>query len=337
MRGSVRSFEVPRRRAVREFAKRRYHGARRRLRHWTNAWTDRRAKLLVVLYHRVLPEVLFNPFGATVSVATFRRQLETLARRFPVISLAQASAQCRAGVADAEVQIVLTFDDGYWDNYDIAFPLLQRMGLPAAFFVPTSYIESRRPLWDWDLVTLLAARPETDAVTAGPERLGRHPGESIIGFALRVIDRLRGAERCVIEEALASLNEALGSDPRPEEWRRGCMGWEEVAHLSRAGMEIGSHTCSHRSLLRLPLGEALDEIRQSKREIERRLNAPCAHFAFPFGSRTDQSPALIDEVRAAGFDTCLLNSHGYNHVAQDGSGWKRIIMTEETPLQSLLG
>jgi peptidoglycan/xylan/chitin deacetylase (PgdA/CDA1 family) len=115
------------------------------------------------------------------------------------------------------------------------------------------------------------------------------------------------------------------------------MSWEEIKGLAGAGMEIGSHAVTHRSLARIPLAEAAREINMSKVEIEEKTGSACSHFAFPFGSRLDYNAALVDEVKKAGYTTCILNIHGYNRADPGIFTFKRIIMEEHTDTRFLLG
>jgi peptidoglycan/xylan/chitin deacetylase (PgdA/CDA1 family) len=295
-------------------------------------------KLLVLVYHRILPEVTFNPLNTIVSVRTFIQQLDILACKYPMISLQDAMAQCRSGRETAGVQVVLTFDDGYWDSYEVAFPILQRKGLPAAFFLVTNYIGSNRPVWDWEIVMLLNAHREITDVEVEGVALRQKRNEPRATFAGRVLEQIKSANMettiKTVEVLKRRLRHRSGSRSLED---GGCMTWEQVRKMRQGGMEVGSHGLSHRSLARIPLGEAVWEITKSKQEIEDNTKASCAHFAFPFGSKSDYSPVLVEHVKRTGFETCLLNIHGYNHLMEDAFCLKRIIMTESTDLAYLLG
>lgn len=83
--------------------------------------------------------------------------------------------------------------------------------------------------------------------------------------------------------------------------------------------------------------EALREIRQSKVTVERHTKRPCRHFAFPFGSPDDYTDELIEAVRAAGYDTCLLNTQGPTRFGPETFCYRRIAMSETTRISSLAG
>lgn len=256
-----------------------YRKSRKIVNHFYNAIIDRKPKLLVLLYHRVLPEIEIkvNPLNTIVRLETFVRQIKLLEKKYKIISLAEAIKQSIEGSIKTDVQAALTFDDGYWDNHEFVLPFLKNKKLPATFFLATEYIGQNKPLWDWEPI----------------------------------------AKRYNIKDR--------------------CMTWNEVIDLSRNGMEIGAHSLSHRSLSKINFEEAIYEIKKSKKMIEDNIDKQCIHFAFPFGSKEDYSHQLIEVVRGAGFQSCLLNIHGYNHFKKDTFYLKRIIMEEYSDLRYLLG
>ena len=317
--------------------KRRLTRAARTLRHWKNAVGDPSAKLVILLYHRVLPDATCNPLDTIVSVETFTRQLEAVARRYPVVSLEDALTTRRVGQRPGRVRVALTFDDGYWDNYDIVCPILKRKGWTATFFLPTRYIGGRRPLWDWEVVRGLTQCADIKDVPVGAARVRRAPHEAPLAFAYRVMDAMKAASLETMQGALDVLRQRARSRWPQEHFYDRCLTWDEARAMAEGGMEIGAHSVSHRSLARLPLDDALAEIRESKQAIEAHVPGPCRHFAFPFGSRNDYTPRLIEAVHAAGFQTSLLNIHGYNRLGRGVMDFKRIIMTETTNPGHLLG
>jgi peptidoglycan/xylan/chitin deacetylase (PgdA/CDA1 family) len=252
-----------------------FKNAAQAVKHWKNGLTDFRPKLLVLLYHRILPQVKDGPYRIAVRLETFKRQVSSLRERFPLITLSEALRQAKEEGPKAKLQIAITFDDGYLDVYDFAFPFLKEMRLGAAVFLSTDYIGK-------EIGQFLRSGPSAD------------------------------------------LNSRI-------------MDWEKIRQLADCGFEIGSHGLTHAALTRLPLEEAKDEMRKSKEIIEAALQRPCWHFAFPFGSRRDFNPLLIDYARQIGFQSCMLNVHGYNHLEKDAFCFRRFIMEEGTDINYLLG
>jgi len=318
---------------VRNRLRRDYHAVRRIVTHAKNALTDSSPKLIVLTYHRILPSAGHNPLNTAVSERAFIKQVELVARKAGIISLSDAAGQCMSGRIKRGLQAVISFDDGYSDNYGTAFPLLKRKGIPAVFSVSTAYISAGQPLWDSEAIMRIM-RGNIGRIDAEGFTIERGMAESARSFAFRVFDGLKSKDFAVIEKVLEFLRE---KDPCSGAEEGRCMTREQVKELSDAGMEIGSHAVTHRSLARIPFAEAESEVNASKAEIEKVTGRRCAHFAFPFGSARDYNAELVECVRKAGYGTCLLNIHGYNRMAAGIFALKRTIMEEDTDVRFILG
>jgi peptidoglycan/xylan/chitin deacetylase (PgdA/CDA1 family) len=102
------------------------------------------------------------------------------------------------------------------------------------------------------------------------------------------------------------------------------MTWDQVEGLAARGFGIGSHGMTHANLARCPLEEARREIVESRDLIQRRLGAPVTCFAYPFGGRQDVTPAVIGEIRAAGYEVIASAYGGVNVNWLDPSNVVRI-------------
>lgn len=304
---------------------------------WRYEFADQKPKLLILLYHRVLPEIKFNPLNTVITLKTFIKQIDILTKKYPIISLSDAIDQCRSGQAKARTQVVLTFDDGYWDNYEVIFPVLKEKGLSGTFFLATDYVNQNSPLWDWEVISLLLRNcRDARSIKVHGETLAQEMYESRLSFALRIIGCMRSASARDIQAIIGFLKSHSKIQPA-DRMKDGFITLEQVRHMIASGMEIGAHSVSHRSLSRLPHEEAIFEISRSKEIIEKWTEKPCIHFAFPFGSSRDYNEELIHYVKKTGFQSCLLNVRGYNHVEENGFSFKRIAMKEFSNLSYLLG
>lgn len=314
-----------------------YLALKRTAGHVYNLITDRSPKILILAYHRVTPVLAPGPLNNTVSLQAFKKQIFALAREFPVISLSEAVNQYASGSAKAKIQLVLTFDDGYSDNYELVFPFLRMNGFPAAFFLITEYVNSGGPLWDLQIINILKSSPSLRSIQVGNRLIRQGVIEPRPSFIFRVLDQMKSITFSGRQDIIRSLGIKSNNRNESDYAQDRCLTWEEARKMSDAGMEIGSHGLSHRSLAMIPFSEAREEIKESKEIIGRIIEKPCDHFSFPFGGKQDYNQALINYVREAGYKTCLLNIHGYNRIKKDGFCFKRIIMEEKTNVAHMLG
>ncbi len=314
-----------------------YREIKRCIFHWKSLLTDHKPKLLVLAYHSVLPEAEFDPLGTVVSLKTFNKQIDWLAAKFPVISLNEAINQCKTSIAKSTTQVALTFDDGYRDNYEIVYPILKRKGLPATYFIVTDYIGKDMPLWYNQLFELLYKNKHLRTIVVADKVIHRNIMQPRLYFIFSVMERIKSLGSLERQRIIDSLEESVDKRPVLRHPDNRCMDWEQVKEMSKNGFEIGSHSLTHTSLSRLPFEEARQEIIKSKQAIEENLKKTCRHFAFPFGSKNDFNQELINCVKEAGFMSCLLNVHGYNHIEKGSLCFKRIIMEEATNLTHLFG
>jgi peptidoglycan/xylan/chitin deacetylase (PgdA/CDA1 family) len=317
---------------LRNYARKGYYGLRRAAGHATNSLGDKGPKLLVLTYHRVLEERRDNPLKTITSLKMFLKQIDYLAMKFGIIGIDEAFKDFSSDdPGAAKPSVVLSFDDGTIDNYEVVFPALKKKGLPAAFFVSSGYIGSGRPPWDLEVIMKLVHNPGIDRVQIGAEELFPEKGEPRLSFAYRVAGRLKYAGADALRRTVEGLKSDF--DFRPDR----CMEWEHLKKLQDSGMEIGSHGITHRSLARIPAEDAGNEIVASKKELAARLGRECRYFSFPFGSALDYNDGLISLVRGSGYRGCLLNVHGYNRPSGSLFSLKRIIMDDDTPYRFILG
>jgi len=312
-----------------------YKRTKQFLGHTYNTFTDNKPKVVILAYHRIVNSPEFDPLNNIITLSTFLRQIDKIAMRYPFVSLTELIKQGNAGQAKAGVKIILTFDDGYRENYEVIFPILRKKGLPATFFLSTDYIETGLLFWDWQLLNLLHKDNSIKSISMDGQIIQKKPFESRLAFAVRILKRMKAFTPKKRQEIIDSLK--AKTEPSICYLKERCISWQEAKEMGAKGMEIGSHGISHRSLARMPSGEAVEEIKKSKEIIEQKISRPCHYFAFPFGSKYDYSQELIDCVKGAGYKACLLNIHGYNHLEKDNFCFKRIIMEETTNTAFLLG
>ena len=283
----------------------------------------RRDRTVILTYHRVLekwePALDYSQPGMVVTMPTFERQLAFLEQHFEIVPLGALLDGEASGRPRRRPRCVITFDDGWRDNYELAFPILRRQALPATIFLTTDFIGTDRVFWHTELIHLLMvgdfARFLRDeralagyprAVREGVRRCAGRGRVSSAEDTDALVETVKATcDEDRIHDLIGALSQAARL-PRPlMPGRRFFLDWDQAREMAASGVEIGSHGCSHRILTRLSTHEANQELVRSKAEIESRVGAVVRHFAFPNESA---SPTLTGLAARAGYRTACVGS-----------------------------
>src|SRR3989338_1943074 len=203
--------------------KRQFRSFYYRTNHLKNSWFDRRNKLVILLYHRVLLKTGFNPLNTIISKDIFLSQIDTIARQFPILSLTDVLNE---KYKKNKISIVITFDDGYIDNYEIVFPELKKRGIPATFFVLPNYVSQKKALWDWEILSYLNEHPNVEVIDIGDQRVIKRPQESALAFGYRLFNILRQLDH----ECRMNILEKLRCE---SSFENSFMSWEHILEMSK--------------------------------------------------------------------------------------------------------
>ncbi len=190
--------------------------------------------------------------------------------------------------------ILLTFDDGYLDNYQVAFPVLKTLGVQAVFFLVSDFVGAGMAAW-WDKIAWLLRKS------------GRSP-ESLDSAIAAALEKYKSASA----EDAANLLRALeiGADPEaalPSE--RLFLTAGEARSMKAAGMLIGSHSRSHRILSKLSPDEQGSELLTSRASLEQEVGPPIDVFAYPVGGPQDFTTVTQAALRDCGYRAAF-SCHG---------------------------
>lgn len=296
---------------------------------WLMTRADGGGKLILLMYHRVLSAK--DPLLPSVpDAAQFDWQMALLHRAFRVLPLTEAVRLMRTDGLPSRA-VCVTFDDGYADNYQIAFPILKRWGISATFFVATGFLDGGR-MWNDSVI----------------ETVRRWQGGmmDLTDLGLTSYPVATPAERRATVEAILSQWKYLSFGDRDDQVMRLAelcgaelprdlmMTSAQVAELHREGMEIGAHTITHPILTRIDNGRAAREIVQSKTDLEAVVGAPVRTFAYPNGNpRKDYERCHVDMVRDAGFEAAVSTAWGCAKPDRDRLQLPRIWPWDRTPFR----
>lgn len=286
-------------------------------------WARRRiassSSIVVLTFHRVLDEPEFSstdsPPGMVVRRQTFHDVLCYVRSTCEVIGLhGRAPERRRSGLRPA---LALTFDDGWRDTAQIAYPLAKEHGLPVTVFVCPGLYERQPPFWPEQVSrTWRAARQEEGAMATLRALCEKQlPGIewSLSGDSdrslLRIVERLKAippSARDDLVHQFATLTTKTSPTMMPDKFEQ-LMSWEESRAIEAHSGQIGSHTHHHEILTQLSPAEAVAELADSKQAIELALGHPCTMFAYPNGSWSLQLRNLVEQQ---GYRFAFINSPG---------------------------
>jgi peptidoglycan/xylan/chitin deacetylase (PgdA/CDA1 family) len=245
-----------------------------------------------------------------ISRRTLERHLDWLGARFRFISLDELGPALEAGEGFRWPAVAITFDDGYADVYENAFPLLQRKGIPAAVFVVSDPVTSRQPLPHdllyWLLGEAFFCWPEPSRSVENLLRdIGVNPAEAR-AVVQRCTDPFTATRELLAQFSrrdLGCIVDAFEDQLRPPGRERMLermrpLTPEMLRTMHQAGITIGSHTRTHVLLTNENPGSVQQELERSRTELESLLRAPVRHFAYPDGRFNS---AVVRAVADAGY------------------------------------
>ena len=205
-------------------------------------------------------------------------------------------------------KIVFTFDDGYADNYEIAYPIFKKYNIPFAIYITTSFPDQKAILW-WYLLEDLIIKNEEIVLSNGRKFSCRTEEEKIDTFN-KIRKLIQSLERDGFLNNLQKLFEYYDIDWFDKS-KELCLSWEQIIELSKDELvTIGGHTVNHLALNQLSEKEIINEILEANRIIEDKINRKIEHFAYPFGSRSEIMQHEFDIVKKLHFKTATTTRKG---------------------------
>ena len=298
-------------------------------------WRLRHQRLLVLMYHRILPaddaRAAAEQPGMIVHPDTLRMQLRLLKRHFEIVPLEDWVERAVMGRALPNRACALTFDDGWRDNFEYAYPALVNEQVPATIFVVSDMIGTNQSFWPERLVDLLrrGVAGHGTGVFSLPAFAWLRELEVPLPSAVEdlSIDRLDAlitrAKRhpdATLHEQLDRMADALTLD----EYRRdlALVDWDQLGEMVGSGLiAVGSHTRRHTRLLpHIGPDTLYDEVVVSKAVIEERLGRAVRLFCYPNGDASPEAQALVARHYLGGCSTL----HGWHRRDADVHMIRRI-------------
>ena len=267
-------------------------------------WIRHRGRVVILTYHRVVSDQMVRDEhiqpGMYVRGQSFEAHIAYLRKRFTIVSLDELLDLWRTNqLKSNQSYCVITFDDGWQDNYQIAFPVLAKYHVPATIFLATDFIGTARWFWPDQMMFLLekgrqhttgsadqqsfsAALEETVGVTlSAADGMFRRVETGAPVDPNAIIEFCKGVEVDRIHQIIDRLSRAIHMDLPTH---RVLLNWDEVREMAGKGVTFGSHSCSHRIMTQIPLSDVKRELIESRRTILEQGIKPVPVFCYPNGN-----------------------------------------------------
>lgn len=269
--------------------------------------------LTVLNYHRVdwleNNQDMFQP-NISASPQTFDEQMAFVAKWYCVISLQELTAWLLYNKPLPPHAALITFDDGYLDNYTHAFPILKKYDFSAVIYLTSGYIASNRPFY-WDLASFCFFHTQTDRLRFpdNSEKTWKSEDEKkqVLKAWIEAMKLMKEEEK---QKWVSSLPEALSVSISHETLKSVMLNWNQIREMHSAGIEFGAHTINHPILTRITLQEAHQEIVGSKKKIEEELGVPVTSLAYPNGMKADFNKDVATLAKELGLSTAFTLVNG---------------------------
>jgi len=294
--------------------------------------------LLVLAYHRIgnPGEDLFDPGVFSATADQLEDQVRFLKRHLQVVTLEEALAVIDGSGRGStrRCRVLITFDDGSLDNFELAYPVLHSLDVQGVFFLTTDMVGSSHISW-WDRIAFLLRTAQRRRFSLSyPYPLEVDIDRDGLTLSLRsVLHLYKQPANTDPDRFLGELSKETQSAEVPSGLRR-FLDWDEAKKMVADGMAIGSHTVSHNVLSQLPMDRQRHELVESRRILQERLGTPVEALAYPVGAQTSFTIQTQQLAREAGYRVAFSNCGGRNfrggmeafnikRSAVSGPSWRR--------------
>ena len=277
-----------------------------------------RPVLIILNYHRV-GNAADTPYDSGTFSATpeeLDSQLAYLKRRFNMATL-ETALDMLTGDAPRRTSVLITFDDGYLDNYTLAFPILRKHGVEGVFFLPTAFVGTGRLPW-WDAIAYMIKKSRKKSIALDYP----HPATFDLendGAAPVSMQILHAFIQPAVKDPARFITdlEKACETARPERSaERLFLSWEEAREMQRCGMAFGSHTDTHEVLSKLSRERQREEVFRSREILERELDRRIDTLAYPVGQRYCFSPDTVEALQQTGYRAAFSFYGGLNRPGE---------------------
>ncbi|SEL70460.1 Polysaccharide deacetylase [Colwellia chukchiensis] len=266
----------------------------------TTLWNHRQNGVYCFNFHRIgdATQCKYDPHVFSCTADDFKKHLAFIQNNFEIIDQTRFIELIVSNRVVDKKLAYITFDDGYLDNYELAFPILTARNIPATFFVATALIESQViPWWDeiaWHIKHCDLAELQL-SFWSEPINLSKATSNRNIQ---QVLSKIK-AEPAHIDAQLKELRQLTGLELN--DYRSEFMTWSQLREMESAGMTIGAHSHSHRIFSSLNAEDLSHELSHAKQLLEAQLSQKVQSISYPVGNASTYNKDMFDEIARQGY------------------------------------
>lgn len=240
-------------------------------------------KIIIFNYHRILDDknpITFNESVFETTSSRFIEEIKWLKKETRILSEDELIDIVYNKKPINELCTMITFDDGYQDHYNIAYPILKEMNIPGIFFIPTKQIDERQVGW-WDLVAYFFKNTKKTVFYFNHQIFTITDTNLIIR---KFNSELKNTDANLVDNYLIELSESLGVPfPSKEIQSEELMTWDQIRIMSDNGMTIGSHSHDHTILSKQDKTTLKCQLKKASFILESKLNKKIQSISYPVG------------------------------------------------------
>jgi peptidoglycan/xylan/chitin deacetylase (PgdA/CDA1 family) len=225
----------------------------------------------------------------------------------------------------------ITFDDGLRNNFEVAFPILRELNVPATMYLATGYVGTDDLLWQDRLFAEIQST-ESLELDLSSHHLNVHrwddavARQEVFDTLLAALKQLPGDQKDdVLANVCRQTNNAGLKNPTRHDFQ--LMSWDNAAEMLDSGLiEIGPHTVNHELLSRLSDDQVHSEIVDSHDAVLQNLGTSSPTFAFPNGTKADYDHRVFAALKTCGIPAAVTTVSGLNRNSQSLLELRRVGM-----------
>jgi peptidoglycan/xylan/chitin deacetylase (PgdA/CDA1 family) len=298
---------------------------------------------IILTYHRVLPRDKVTPqieSGMYVTPESFENHIKTLKKYFEIISLNELHRRFSGlfSYTASKPYAVITFDDGWADFLNYAFPLINKHQIPCTIFLPTSFIGNNRKFWTEELADLITQIYSSDLnnhlINDTSKKILHAKGtfEQRFDFSVNLLKEYNTKKIYSILDELNFLKHTSNND-----FFRSFLNWDEIKLLvNNELISTGSHTVNHEILTNLNEEEVINELRFSRQKLidEDVVSPDFIPFCYPNGNYNEHT---VNVVKREQYNLAVTTRYGWNYLNENIYTLPRINIHEDiSSTESLL-